>query len=80
MNEVGLAGTVRQRRRTISRKEVADPGVRGKPKCPYCRKPLTFVCNDVKGGHLNQKCGKCGKGSIVDMGTMEAIAIDDLAS
>ena len=63
-------------RKTITSKEAEGFGLKGKPKCPWCDKPLIFICGDVVGGHINQKCGKCGKLSLIDMKTMEAIAIE----
>ena len=69
-----------QRYNTITNAEAQKYGLKGKPECPCCGKPLTFICKDVTGGHLNQKCGNCGKPSIVDMSTMEVKLIRIAAS
>lgn len=51
--------------------------LKGKPSCPYCGKTLIFIYNDVKEGHLGQKCGKCGKVSILDIGSLKTYQIVD---
>lgn len=66
--------------RAITPMEAQGFGLKGKPRCPHCGKPLAFICKDVTGGHLNQKCGNCGQPSIVDMGTMEVRPIKEIAS
>ena len=63
-------------RKTITSKEAEGYGLKGKPKCPCCGKPLTFICGDVEKGHINQKCVNCGKPALIDMRTMEAVAIE----
>ena len=62
--------------RSISPTELNRMKIKGKPRCPYCRKPLTFIYEDVPRGHLNQKCGNCGKPSIVNAETLEVMIID----
>jgi transposase-like protein len=47
----------------FKKSEIQKMTLKGKPACPYCRRPLTFVYSDVEKGHLSQKCGKCGKTS-----------------
>jgi transcription elongation factor Elf1 len=51
--------------------------LRGKPKCPWCEKPLLYVYSDAKEGHLNLKCKNCGKKVLLDLSTMIAYKIDD---
>lgn len=52
--------------------------LKGKPRCPYCHRPLIFIYEDVPRGHLNQKCGNCGKPSIIDAETLEVLIIDNV--
>lgn len=63
--------------RRISKTDLQRMKLKGKPKCPYCQKPLTFIYDDIEKGHLSQKCGNCGKSSVVDTATMEVFVFDD---
>ena len=73
---VGVMMRTQKMIKAITQEEVKVLGLKGKPKCPACHKPLTYVCGDVSGGHLNQKCGNCGRYALVDMMTMEALPIE----
>jgi transposase-like protein len=64
----------------VLKSEVAKMPLKGKPACPYCGRPLTFVYGDVDRGHLGQKCYTCGKTSLVDMACMKAYRICDDAA
>ena len=50
-----------------------------KPKCPCCGNMLTIVYDDVPQGHLNVKCFRCRKTSLVDMAKMEVHIIGEPA-
>jgi transcription elongation factor Elf1 len=63
--------------KVFKKSDVQKMPLKRKPACPYCGKPLTFVYSDVEKGHLGQKCGKCGKPSMLDMETMEVYQIRD---
>lgn len=60
---------------TISIEEVQQFKLKWKPKCPCCQKPLAFVYAGITKGSLNQKCGNCGRCSIVDIETMTVMEI-----
>ncbi len=53
--------------------------LRGKPKCPFCNRPLTYVYEGAK-GMTGEKCKKCGQEYLVDTETLEVIRILNQAS
>ena len=62
--------------RRISTGKLNRMKVKGKPRCPFCNRTLSFIYEDVPHGHLNQKCWKCGKTSVVDLQTMDVLVIE----
>ena len=46
--------------------------LKGKPKCPYCGKPVSFIYDDLPHGHISQLCPNCGRKVMLDVGTMTA--------
>lgn len=65
--------------KTITKKEVLRMNLRGKPKCPFCNRPLTYVYEGAK-GMTGEKCKKCGQEYLVDTETLEVIRILNQAS
>ena len=61
----------------ISIEKVNQMKLRGKPKCPICNNPLAFIYDDMIKGHFNQKCGRCGRKSLVDVETMSVLPIQE---
>ena len=62
----------------ISTRKLNRMKVKGKPKCPFCNRTLAFIYEDVPHGHLNQKCWKCGKTSVVDVQTMDVLIVEGI--
>lgn len=63
----------------VNRSVVLNMPLKGKPPCPYCKKPLGFIYEDAE-GHINQKCPNCGRTSWVDLSTMTVYEITEDAS
>lgn len=53
----------------ISQSAVKAMKLKAKPRCPFCKTPLTFVYADAV-GHINEKC-KCGNSFVIDLQTLE---------
>ena len=58
----------------ITQAEANRIRLKGKPKCPYCRKPLTYVYEDSK-GHTGEKCRYCNNQFVINMETLEVFQI-----
>lgn len=59
----------------MSVEEYRQLRVRGKPLCPFCKNPLSHIYDDMLSGHISLKCKRCGKPSMVDVKTMEALML-----
>lgn len=46
--------------------------LRGKPRCPYCEKPVSFIYDDMPQGHFSQFCPNCGRQVFVDVRSLTA--------
>lgn len=57
-------------RRVYTVGELRKMKLKGKPKCPYCEKPVGFIYDDLPHGHISQLCPNCGRKVLVDVGTM----------
>lgn len=60
--------------RMITRLEVDKMKLKGKPRCPACGNPLSFVY-EGSNGFSSMKCNKCSQVSLVNTGTLKAILI-----
>lgn len=58
----------------ISRDEVSKMALRGKPKCPICNRPLTYVYEGSK-GYSGEKCQQCKQEFLVNTETLEVLQI-----
>ncbi len=54
----------------ITRSELMSMKLKGKPKCPLCNNPLTYVYEGAK-GFTSQKCHRCKQEFLVDTETLE---------
>lgn len=63
-----------QQTKVISEEEVKQLRLRGKPRCPFCKIPLTYVY-EGSSGFTNQKCERCRNSFLVDSGTLEVMLI-----
>lgn len=59
---------------TITKIELSKLRLRGKPKCPHCNRPLTYVYEGAK-GFTGEKCSKCGQEYLVNIETLEVTKI-----
>ena len=48
--------------------------LKGKPKCPSCDNPLTFVYEGAK-GMLGEKCPRCKQEFLIDTETLDVFRI-----
>ncbi len=60
--------------KTIARSEVRKMKLRGKPKCPCCDIPLTFIYEGST-GMSGEKCPRCKQEYLIDTETLEVIKI-----
>lgn len=58
----------------IAKSEVQKMKLKGKPKCPACGIPLTFIYEGST-GFLGEKCPRCKQEYLVNTGTLEVIKI-----
>lgn len=61
--------------KTISKNEVLKMPLKGKPKCPVCHTPLSYVYEGST-GYTAEKCLRCMHESLVDTETLEVYRID----
>lgn len=59
-------------RRTYTVSDLSKMKLKGKPRCPYCERPVSFVYADMPQGHISQRCPNCGHQVLVDVGSMTA--------
>ena len=59
---------------TITKKELSRMPLRGKPKCPHCRRPLTYVYEGAR-GYTGEKCSRCGSEYLVNTETLEVTTV-----
>lgn len=64
-----------QELKVISEEQVRKMRLKGKPKCPFCNIPLTYVYEGSK-GYTNQKCDKCRNSFLVNTDTLEVLMIE----
>ena len=60
--------------RTIKRSEISKMKLKGKPKCPTCGLPLTYVYEGSK-GFSGEKCQRCKREYLVNTETLEVSKI-----
>ena len=60
--------------KTITKTEVNKMKLKGKPKCPSCDNPLTFVYEGAK-GMLGEKCPRCKQEFLIDTETLDVFRI-----
>ncbi len=75
--QLGMKKNTYMSRSVIPISAVRGSKLKGKPKCPVCGTSLMFVYGDTQGGHIDQKCHKCGNKIWVDLATMECQQIVD---
>ena len=59
-------------RRTYTFGDLSKMKLRGKPRCPYCERPVSFIYADMPQGHISQRCPHCGHQVLVDVGSLTA--------
>lgn len=59
---------------TITKMELAKLKLRGKPKCPHCNIPLTYVYEGAY-GFTGEKCMRCHKSFLVNTETLEVVRV-----
>ena len=59
---------------TITKSELLKLRLKGKPKCPHCKRPLTFVYEGAT-GYTGEKCSKCGQEYLVNNETLQVIRV-----
>ena len=59
---------------TITKSELSKMRLKGKPRCPHCKRPLTFVYEGAK-GYTGEKCSKCGSEYLVNTETLEVTRV-----
>lgn len=57
-----------------TQKELESLKLKGKPKCPFCRKPLNYVYEGTK-GMTGEKCKLCGNSFLVNTETLKVSLI-----
>ena len=62
----------------IARNVVEQMKLKGKPRCPACGNPLSFVYEGST-GYSSMKCNKCSQVSLVNTGTLKAVLIKNVA-
>lgn len=68
--------TARIFRRVYTDGDMRQFRLKGKPKCPYCEKPVSFIYDDIPHGHISQICPNCRHRVLLDVGTMTAHKIE----
>ncbi len=63
--------------KTISEDEVRKLQLKGKPQCPFCRKPLNYLYEGAH-GPISEKCGSCGNRFLIDAETLEVVWIQQV--
>lgn len=58
----------------ITKNDVSQLRLKGKPRCLCCNTPLTFVYQGNI-GIIGEKCRKCGQSFLVDTETLEVLKI-----
>lgn len=61
--------------KTITRSEIGQMRLKGKPKCPACGNALSFVYEGST-GFSSVKCKRCNRESLINTETLEAILIE----
>ena len=61
----------------ISVSEVMKMKLKGKPCCPHCGRPLTFIYEGST-GFSGEKCERCRKKYLVNTETLEVVEIVDI--
>ena len=59
---------------TITKNQVKRMKLKGKPRCPKCRNPLTFVYEGAT-GVIGVKCLRCNCETLVNNETLEVTLI-----
>ena len=59
---------------TISITDVQKLKLKGKPKCPACNPPLTFIYEGST-GYSGVKCKRCGQEFLINTETLEVLRI-----
>jgi transposase-like protein len=62
-------------KRTITKAEIKKMKLKGKPKCPACNNPLSYVYEGST-GFSSVKCKRCSRESLINTETLEAILIE----
>ncbi len=62
----------------ISQEEVRKMKLKGKPKCPICNTPLTFVYEGSI-GFSGEKCSRCKQRFLINTATLEVLMIDKVS-
>ena len=60
----------RMQGRVYTRKDLRGMKLKGKPRCPYCEKAVSYVYGDIPQGHISQICPNCGHQVLVDFSSM----------
>ena len=58
----------------ITRSELMNMKLKGKPKCPCCKNPLSYVYEGAT-GFTSQKCHRCKQEFLVNAETLEVTQI-----
>jgi transposase-like protein len=61
--------------KTITKTEIQKMKLKGKPKCPACKNPLSFVYEGSI-GFSSVKCKRCSRESLINTETLEVILIE----
>ena len=60
--------------KVITKQQLRQFKLKGKPKCPHCHIPLTFVYEGSI-GYSGEKCPRCRNEFLVDTETLDVIEI-----
>ena len=60
---------------TIKKSDVEKLKLKGKPKCPACGNPLSFVYEGSI-GYSSVKCRRCNQTSLINTDTLDVILIE----
>ena len=60
--------------KTITQKQVQNMKLKGKPRCPACGIPLSFIYEGSV-DFSSEKCPRCKQEYLVDTGLLEVIKI-----
>ncbi len=64
--------------KTIKQADVRKMKLKGKPKCPACSNPLSFVYEGST-GFSSVKCKRCNRESLINTETLEVTLIDKVS-